>query len=75
MRQFSTFFVTLICAVTASAQVRVTLTPDPDGPEASPLLFSSYSEHHGGDLVPGIYEQYVVNPSLEEWYRGAKEEK
>ena len=43
--------------------------------EINPLLFSSFSEHHGGDLVPGIYEQYIVNPSFETWYNSAPETK
>ena len=33
----------------------------------SELLFGSYSEMHGGDLVPGICEQYIVNTSFEKW--------
>lgn len=41
----------------------------------SPLLFGSFSEMHGGDLVPGIIEQYMVNQSFEEWYSGAPSSK
>ncbi len=33
----------------------------------SELIFGSYSEMHGGDLIPGILEQYIVNPSFEVW--------
>ena len=33
----------------------------------SNLLFGSFSEMHGGDLVPGILEQYIVNTSFETW--------
>ena len=33
----------------------------------SPLIFGSYSEVHGGDIVPGICEQYIINPSMESW--------
>ena len=33
----------------------------------SELIFGSFSEMHGGDLIPGICEQYVVNPSFEQW--------
>ena len=33
----------------------------------SELIFGSYSEMHGGDLIPGILEQYIVNPSFETW--------
>lgn len=43
--------------------------------EVSPLLFGSFSEMHSGDLVPGILEQYILNPSLEMWYRDAEQEK
>ena len=31
------------------------------------LLFGSFQEEHWGDLTPGIYEQYIVNPSFEKW--------
>lgn len=34
----------------------------------NPLIFGSYSEEHWGDITPGIYEQYLVNPSFEEWF-------
>ena len=34
----------------------------------SELIFGSFSEMHGGDLIPGICEQYIVNPSFEKWY-------
>lgn len=33
----------------------------------SRMLFGSFSEMHGGDLVPGVLEQYVVNTSFEPW--------
>ena len=33
----------------------------------SEMIFGSYSEMHGGDLIPGICEQYIVNPSFEAW--------
>ena len=36
--------------------------------EISDLIFGSYAEMHGGDLVPGICEQYIVNTSFERWY-------
>jgi len=31
------------------------------------LVFGSFQEEHWGDLSPGIYEQYLVNPSFEKW--------
>ena len=36
------------------------------------LLFGSFQEEHWGDLTPGIYEQYIVNPSFEKWRWDAK---
>jgi alpha-L-arabinofuranosidase len=39
------------------------------------LLFGSFQEDHWGDFYPGIYEQYLVNPSFEKWYTGSKETK
>ena len=36
------------------------------------LLFGSFQEEHWGDLAPGIYEQYIVNPSFEKWKWGEK---
>lgn len=33
----------------------------------SEMIFGSFSEMHGGDLVPGIIEQYIVNTSFEVW--------
>ncbi len=53
--------------------IHVSLSPGKN--VVNPLLFSSYSELHGGDLVPGIYEQYVLNPSFEQWFKDGKEEK
>lgn len=31
------------------------------------MLFGSFTEMHGGDLVPGVLEQYIVNTSFEVW--------
>ena len=31
------------------------------------LIFGSFLEEHWGDMAPGIYEQYLANPSFEEW--------
>jgi len=31
------------------------------------LLFGSFLEEWWGDLTPGIYEQYLANPSFEKW--------
>lgn len=55
-------------AITFSqVRVNVDLSP-PASWTIDPLIFGSFSEEQWGDLVPGIYEQYIVNPSLEEWY-------
>lgn len=32
------------------------------------LLFGRFFEHHGTDVYPGIYEQYIVNTSFEKYY-------
>lgn len=32
------------------------------------LLWGRFFEHHGSDVYPGIYEQYIVNTSFEPWY-------
>ena len=48
--------------------IKVTLDCDSRLAEPiSELIFGSYSEMHGGDLIPGILEQYIVNPSFETW--------
>ena len=31
-------------------------------------LFGSFFEEHWGDVTPGIFEQYLVNPSFEPWF-------
>lgn len=33
------------------------------------LLNGRFFEHHGCDVYPGVYEQYIVNTSFEQWYR------
>jgi len=37
------------------------------------MLFGRFFEHHGCDVYPGIYEQYIVNPSFEKYYRKGKD--
>ncbi|MBD3288994.1 hypothetical protein GF337_09340 [candidate division KSB1 bacterium] len=32
------------------------------------LLYGRFFEHHGNDVYPGIYEQYIINTSFEKWY-------
>ena len=51
-----------------TSEIPVTIDCDQtlDSP-ISNLLFGSFSEMHGGDLVPGILEQYIVNTSFEVW--------
>ena len=48
-------------------KVRLDLEPHKDW-TINPMLFGSFSEEHWGDITPGIFEQYVVNPSFESWY-------
>lgn len=51
-----------------SGNMNVSLNIDDHMPSpVSELIFGSYSEMHGGDLIPGVCEQYIVNPSFEEW--------
>lgn len=50
----------------SSVEVMVDCTAPLSEPVSS-MLFGSFSEMHGGDLVPGILEQYVVNTSFEPW--------
>ena len=51
---------------TSEIPVTVDCAETLDSP-VSNLLFGSFSEMHGGDLVPGILEQYIVNTSFETW--------
>jgi alpha-N-arabinofuranosidase len=36
--------------------------------EVDTLLFGRFFEHHGADVYPGMYEQYIINTSFEKWY-------
>lgn len=38
--------------------------------EIDSLLFGRFFEHHGADVYPGMYEEYIVNSSFEKWYFG-----
>lgn len=33
------------------------------------MLFGRFFEHYGCNVYPGIYEQYIINPSFEAYYR------
>ena len=33
----------------------------------NPLVFGLFNEEHWGDITPAIYEQYLINPSFEQW--------
>lgn len=35
-------------------------------------LYGRFFEHHGTDVYPGIYEQYIVNTSFEKYYHKAE---
>lgn len=52
-----------------AADVRVEIDPAKVSAwRVSPQIFGSYQEEHWGDISPGIFEQYIVNPSFESWY-------
>ena len=51
---------------TSEIPVAIDCDEKSDSP-VSNMLFGSFSEMHGGDLVPGILEQYIVNTSFEAW--------
>jgi alpha-N-arabinofuranosidase len=51
-----------------AADVSIEINPEKAGAwTVSPQLFGSYQEEHWGDITPGIFEQYIVNPSFEPW--------
>ena len=63
------FMILSILSLSAAEPIRVRIDLEPNKDwTINPLLFGSFSEEHWGDITPGIYEQYVVNPSVEEWY-------
>lgn len=68
----------LMSVLTLSAaepvRVRIDLEPHNDW-TVNPLLFGSFGEEHWGDITPGIYEQYIVNPSFETWYRKSADDR
>ncbi|MBW2731599.1 MAG: hypothetical protein JRH20_04345 [Deltaproteobacteria bacterium] len=42
----------------------------------APEVFGSFQEEHWGDLISGIYEQYLINPSfVKDWYVKEGEQK
>lgn len=58
-----------VLSLEAAGPIKVKLDLEPHNDwTVNPLLFGSYNEEHWGDIIPGIYEQYVVNPSFEQWY-------
>ena len=66
-------FIAVLCSLSsliyASEPVKVQLDMKPHNEwTVNPMLFGSFSEEHWGDITPGIYEQYIVNPSFEDWY-------
>lgn len=67
---------TISSSIFAANPVHIGINANPEiRSEASPLLFGSFSEMHGGDLIPGIYEQLIINPSFEPWYTQARDSK
>lgn len=53
--------------IAANATIRVDLSKI-SASRIDPQLFGSYQEEHWSDITPGVYEQYLVNPSFEPWY-------
>lgn len=73
MKRLETFFIFMLISaclpVSAADPIKVRLDlRSVNGWEINPMLLGTFSEEHWGDITPGIYEQYVVNPSFEEWY-------
>lgn len=59
----------LIAPLTSAAnEIKITIGAEVPDKVINPELFGVFSEVHWGDIVPGIYEQYLINPSFEEWY-------
>ena len=65
-----------VCAVAAGPDATITLDLQRVSSwSIDPQLFGSFYEEHWGDITPGIYEQYLVNPSFEPWYTAPGENK
>lgn len=63
------FAVSGLLSLHAAEPIKVTVDLEPHKDwTINPMLFGSFSEEHWGDITPGLYEQYIVNPSFEEWY-------
>lgn len=73
MRHFSlsliAVFILGLHSLSAAEPIKVKLDLEPHKDwTINPMLFGSFSEEHWGDYTPGILEQYVSNPSFENWY-------
>src|SRR5438045_2949352 len=70
------WFLTVVCAMAAGPDATITLDLQRVSSwSIAPQLFGSFYEEHWGDVTPGIYEQYLVNPSFEPWYTAPGENK
>ena len=58
------FAVSGLLSLHAAEPIKVTVDLEPHKDwTINPMLFGSFSEEHWGDITPGLYEQYIVNPS------------
>lgn len=52
----------------AAADVNVMIDPARHSTwQIDKLIFGRFSEHHGRDIYPGIYDQHIANGSFENW--------
>jgi len=59
-----------------STEINISVNPGKDHSKViNKELFGSFTEEHWGDITPGVYEQYLINPSFEEWYEITGESK
>jgi alpha-N-arabinofuranosidase len=73
-RIIAAFLVPLLGLPAADVTIRV--NPAISSPHTiDSQLFGSFYEEHWGDVTPGIFEQYLVNPSFEPWYVSPDENK
>jgi alpha-L-arabinofuranosidase len=64
----------LIVAGATAADVAVRVDPAKASTwTIDPMMFGRFFEEHGGDVEPGVCEQYLANPSFEPWFTGGKE--
>jgi alpha-N-arabinofuranosidase len=70
------FALLAVAAVAAEPDATVTVDLKRISPwRIDAQIFGSFYEEHWGDVTPGVYEQYLVNPSFEPWYTAPGENK